>query len=82
MPQQYLIVLGMGGLFIILGLIALMAGKKERKDYRQSLTERADLREFLERSPNEPRALLVGGWLAISVGLILAILGGVFWLWR
>ena len=84
MPQgNYLILIGMGGLFILLGVIAVIGGKREEKDYYDSLSSRLDMREFLERSPErpEPGALRIGGWLAIGVGLLMVAIGGGFWYW-
>jgi len=84
MPQgNYLILIGMGGLFILLGVIAVIGGKREEKDYYDSLSSRLDMREFLEHSPerSEPGALRIGGWLAIGVGLLMVAIGGGFWYW-
>jgi len=84
MPQgNYLILIGMGGLFILLGVIAVIGGKREEKDYYDSLSSRLDMREFLEHSPErpEPGALRIGGWLAIGVGLLMVAIGGGFWYW-
>ena len=84
MPQvDYLILMGMGGLFALLGVVALVVGKREETDYYDSLSGRLDMREFLEKTPErpEPGALRIGGWLAISVGLIMAAIGGSIWYW-
>ena len=84
MPQRdWLILMGMGGLFILLGLVAIIWGKSEEEDYYDSLSTRTDVREFLERSPQRPRlgALGIGGWISIMVGLVMVVMGGAFWLW-
>ena len=84
MPQgSYLILMGMGGLFVLLGVIAVRGGKREEKDYYDSLSSRLDMREFLEHSPErpEPGALRIGGWLAIGIGLLMIAIGGGFWYW-
>ena len=80
--QDYFIMMGLGGLFLILGLGAALWGKGEEKGYYDSLATRTDVREFLEHSPERPAlgALQVGGWIAISIGLLLIIIGVVFWL--
>ncbi len=77
------ILMGMGGLFIILGLVAFVRGRSEENSYYDSLSARADLREFLERQPrrSQPAALRVGGWIAIAIGLAMLVVGGVFLLW-
>ncbi len=80
---NWLIVVGMGGLFILLGLVAIIWGKREEKGYYNSLSSRTDVREYLERSPErpEPGALKIGGWIAIAIGLVMLGIGGGFWLW-
>ena len=81
MPQtDYFISMGLGGLFIVLGLAAIIWGKREEKGYYDSISTRPDKREFLEHWPRrpEPGALKMGGWIAISIGLLLLIMGSVF----
>jgi len=77
------ILMGIGGLFILLGLVAIIWGKHEEKSYYDSLSARIDVREYLEHSPqrSEPTALKVGGWIAIAIGLLMLAIGGGFWLW-
>lgn len=75
--------MGVGGLFIILGLVALIWGKREEKSYYNSLSSRADdLREFLAHWPQRPQpgALKIGGWIAISIGVVMLAVGIAFWL--
>ena len=84
MPNEdWFILMGLGGLFILLGLAAIFWGKQEEKSYNSSLSTHADMREYLEHWPPrpEPGALKVGGWIAIATGLILLALGGAFLLW-
>jgi len=78
-----IILLVVGGLFVILGLVALIWGKTEEKRYYNSLSDRADLREFVNHWPQRPEhgAWKVGGWIALAIGLLLLIAGGIFWLW-
>jgi len=73
----------MGGLFMLLGLGAIFWGKGEEKSYYDSLSTRADVREYLERWPQRPGpgALKIGGWIAITLGLFMLALGVAFWLW-
>jgi len=74
--------MGMGGLFILLGLGAIIWGRSEEKSYYDSLTTRTDIRESLEHWPQRPQfgALKIGGWIAIALGLLMIIIGGVIWL--
>ena len=80
---DYFILMGMGGLFIFLGLAAIIWGKIEEKGYYDSLFTRTDVRKYLEYSPERsaPGALKIGGWIAIAIGLVMIALGGVFLLW-
>lgn len=81
--NDFWVLMGIGGVFILLGLAAIIWGKREEKSYYDSLSDRADLREYLEHWPQrpEPGALKVGGWIAIAIGVLLAIVGGILWLW-
>ena len=84
MPEHnYFILMGMGGLFVILGIASIFWGKGEEKSYYDALSTRHDAREFLEHEPErpEPGALKIGGWIAIAIGLLMLVMGGVFWLW-
>lgn len=75
--------IGMGGLFILLGLAAIIWGRSEEKSYYDSLSSRTDVREFLEHWPQRPQfgALKIGGWIAEAIGVLMAVLGGAFLLW-
>jgi len=78
------IVMGIGGLFIVLGLVAIIWGRSEDKSYYNSMSTRTDdLREYLEHWPQrpEPGALKIGGWIAIAIGLLMLAIGSGFWLW-
>ena len=84
MPERDLLILiGMGGLFVILGIGAIFWGKGEERSYYSAMSTRSDAREFLEHEPErpEPGALKIGGWIAIGIGLLMLAMGGGFWLW-
>jgi hypothetical protein len=78
-----LIVMYVGGFFVLLGIIFILWGKGEERRYYKSTATRADVREFLERWPKRPRvgAVKIGGWIALAIGLVTAAAGGAFWLW-
>ena len=80
---DWFILMGMGGVFILLGIITFFRGKREEKSYYNAISTRFDVKEFLEHKPArpEPGALKIGGWIAIAVGLIMIAMGGAFLLW-
>jgi hypothetical protein len=49
------ILMGVGGIFVILGIILILWGRGEEKGYYSSLAGRPDAREFLEHWPQRPR---------------------------
>jgi hypothetical protein len=81
--SNLIIVMSLGGFFVLLGLAAIIWGSREERGYYNSISTRVDVREFLERRPRrpEPEALKIGGWIAIAVGLLMLAMGGGFWLW-
>ncbi len=83
MPQHdWFVLMGMGGLFILLGLGATIWGRREEKSYYNSLSSRTDTREFLEHWPQRPQfgALKIGGRIAMAIGVLIIVMGGAFWL--
>ncbi len=80
LQQGYFIMMGVGGVFVILGIASFFWGKREDEGYYDSLATRMDVREYLEHSPQRRGigSLKIGGWLAISVGLLLIVMGGAF----
>ena len=81
--HDWFILMGMGGLFIFLGIATIIWGKSEEKSYYNSLSARTDVREFLERLPHHPQptALKIGGWIAVAIGLLMLAMGGIVLLW-
>lgn len=84
MPSQdYFILMGIGGLFVVIGLASFLWGKREEKGYYNALAKRpGDIREFVNHWPPRPQpgALKAGGWIAMAVGVVMLITGGAFWL--
>jgi hypothetical protein len=76
--HDWLIVMAMGGVFVLLGLGAIFWGRGEEKSYYDAISTRTDVREYLEHQPQKPESegLKVGGWIAISIGLLMLVLGG------
>ena len=75
------IVIGLGGLFVVLGTLVFIWGSREMDAYYKAMSQRRDVREFIERSPlrPEPQALKIGGIIAVAVGIVLVIMG-IVWL--
>ena len=82
MPQgDWYILLIVGGVFIILGILGIIWGMREEKKVFDALSQKPDLREFTLKhieSP-QPGALKIGGWIAVGIGLVLLIVGIIFW---
>jgi len=84
MPHQdWVILMGLGGLFILLGLGAIIWGRREEKGYYDAISTRSDVREYVEHWPErpEPGALKVGGWIAVTIGVLMLAGGGGLLLW-
>ncbi len=75
-------ILAMGIFFILLGVTFLLWNRKEMKTYYNSKSTQRDLKEFLAHEPERPwlNAWQIGGRVAIVLGTLLAIAGGVLWL--
>jgi hypothetical protein len=71
------IVIGLGALFIVLGIAVFIWGRRETDSYYEAISRRMDVREFVERSPlrPEPEALKIGGAICAAVGIVLVGLG-------
>ena len=84
MPKSdYPTFLIIGGVFVVVGLVLYFWGRREENKYYNSISHRYDVREYLERFPKrpEPVALRIGGKIAITVGIVMLALGGIFWHW-
>jgi hypothetical protein len=84
MPEgNWSVLVIVGGVFLVLGIIGIVWGWYEEKRLFDALAAKRDLREFSLshiESP-QPGALKIGGWIAIAVGVLIAGVGLVFWLW-
>ncbi len=75
------ILIGVGGLFLVIGILMYTWGKREEDSYYSEVAKRpGDTREFMEHWPPRPQpgALKIGGVIAISLGGVLLVAGGVF----
>ena len=72
-----------GGVFLIIGIVVLILGSREEKDYFRNISNRTDVRQYLEYKPDSIQSwgLKVGGVIALVIGLVLLVMGLIFWLW-
>ena len=81
--SDLLIMIIIGGIFLLLGIIGFIWGSREEGDYYSAISRRVDVREFMDRSPGrpEPNSLRVGGRICIAVGIVLLLVSLGFHLW-
>jgi hypothetical protein len=81
-PANYQILLGMGGFFVLLGIIFILGNKREKKKYYNSilLTQR-DIKETITHEHERfwLQAWQIGGRISLTVGIVLLIIGGILW---
>jgi drug/metabolite transporter (DMT)-like permease len=72
----------LGIFFIVLGVVFVLWGKREKKGYYNSLIGRRDLKEFINHEPERPwlNAWQIGGRVSLIVGITLSIAGAALWL--
>ncbi len=76
-------ILWMGGFFILLGIVFILWGKREKEVYYDSiLLTKRDVKEFITHEPERLSlsAWQIGGRISLIIGVMLAIAGGVLWL--
>ncbi len=77
---SYQVLLGMGGFFVLLGILFILGNKREKKKYYNSiLLTRRDIQEIITREHERfwLHAWKIGGWISIIVGIVLLIIGGI-----
>ena len=79
---DWLILVGAGGGFVILGIIGILWGRYEEKRLFEAIAAKRDIRELSLRHVETPQpgALKIGGWIAIILGIVLLVVGFVLWL--
>ena len=78
---DFVIVMVLGGVFALLGLGALLWGKREERGYYNAISDHIDVREYMQHTPErpEPGGLKIGGIIAIIMGLLMLVLGASFY---
>ena len=73
----WIVLVVMGGVFILLAIGAIMWGRGEEKGYYNKMSSRRDVREYLEHKPDWPQwgALKIGGRIALAIGVVLIVIG-------
>jgi len=81
--HDLIIMIVIGGIFLLLGIIGLIWGRKEEGAYYGSISEHVDVREFLDRAPGrpEPDALRIGGKICLALAVILFLVALGFFIW-
>ncbi len=79
---SYQVILGMGGFFLLLGIIFILGNKREKKKYYNSilLTQR-DIKETITHEHERfwLQAWQIGGRISLVLGIVLLIIGGIVW---
>jgi hypothetical protein len=81
--HDLVIMIIIGSIFLIVGIIGFVWGRREEGSYYGSVSEHIDIREFLDHFPGrpEPGALRIGGKIAIAVGVILLLISLAIYFW-
>jgi hypothetical protein len=79
---MYQVILGLGGFFVLLGIIFILWNRRERDKYYNSilLTHR-DIKETITHEHERFWLLAwqIGGRISLVVGIVLLIIGTILW---
>jgi hypothetical protein len=82
MPSgDYLVLMYLGGFFLVFGTVLITWGRRRREDSRGSVSVGSDVRRYLELQITQSVSKAVGGWIAFVCGLALLAVSVGFWLW-
>jgi hypothetical protein len=78
---SYQIILGMGGFFVLLGIIFILGNRREKSKYYNSVLRQKDIKETITHEHERfwLQAWMIGGRMSIAVGIALLIVGGILW---
>ena len=74
------IMTGMGGLFLVIGIVLVVFGRREDQPDTPSVGSEA--RKYLESPETDSETTRIGGWITVAVGCVLLVMGVVFWLFN
>ncbi len=80
--MSYQVILGMGGFFVLLGIIFILWNRREKnKYYNNILLTRRDIKETITREHERfwLHAWQIGGRISLIVGIVLLIIGVILW---
>ncbi|MDH4067437.1 MAG: hypothetical protein OEU97_00710 [Dehalococcoidia bacterium] len=79
---SYRVILVLGGFFVLLGIAFVFWNRREKNKYYNSilLTQR-DIKETITHEHERfwLQAWKIGGWISLVVGIVLLIIGVIFW---
>jgi len=79
---SYQVILGLGGFFVLLGIVFILGNRREKKKYYNGilLTQR-DIKETITHEHERfwLQAWQIGGRISLIVGIVLLIIGGILW---
>jgi hypothetical protein len=79
---MYQVILGLGGFFVLLGIIFILWNRREKnKYYNHILLTQRDIKETITREHERFWLLAwqIGGRVSLIVGIVLLIIGGILW---
>jgi len=78
---DYIPLMIIGAVFLVVGITFLVLWRKEEREYCQTISNRTDVRKYLEHKSDSIQAwgLKVGGIISVAIGLVLLVMGAVFW---
>jgi 3-deoxy-D-manno-octulosonic-acid transferase len=79
---MYQVILGLGGFFVLLGIIFILWNRREKNKYYNSiLLTRRDIKETITREHERfwLHAWQIGGRISLIVGIVLLIIGVILW---
>jgi hypothetical protein len=78
---DYIPMMIIGAVFLLAGIILLIIGTREEKDYLSTISNSVDVRKYLEHKSDSTQSwgFKVGGIVSAVIGLVLLIMG-LIWL--